>query len=135
MFEEKKYFCNETENSYTESELREFYNEFHDEGETFAEYVNSCLVENNGTLITPRRECTFRLYGKEITFWNLRSNIGRLAIVHRCGCVWKAEDGTVFSLYAEYKSGYTIFCNETDGSLYSLKKRIFEDVAVLQTEE
>ena len=140
MFEEKKYFCTETENSYTESEMHDIYNEFHDEGETFSEYINSCMVENNGTLITAKKTMTVRNNGRETTYWNIRSEIGRLVNVRRYGCFWEAEDGTLFSLIEEYKSGYAVFCGPSanspyGSSLYGLKKRISEDFAVLQCEE
>lgn len=140
MFEEKKYFCTETENSYTESEMRKAFEEYHVEGETFAEFINSCLAENNGTLITVKKERTLKLCGKETTFWNIRSDIGKLVNVRRHGSFWEAEDGSIYALVEEYKSGYAVFCGPSKNSpygssLYSLKKRISEDFAVLQCEE
>ena len=45
----KFYFDENTDRIYTIDEIRVFYEEFKDEGETFAEYLNNC-TDKNGSL-------------------------------------------------------------------------------------
>ena len=47
----KKYYYNvDTETIMTVEEIYNYYCEFGNDGETFSEYVNACLYENNGSL-------------------------------------------------------------------------------------
>jgi len=130
MFEEKKYFCTESENSYTESEMMEFYdNDFSEHEGNFSDFLSACMVENNGTLITPKKELTIRYRGEETTYWNIRTDIGRHKIVRRHGPYWKADNGGLFSA----EDDGTMFW-EGDGSFWDVVQRISEDVAVIREE-
>ena len=46
----KRYFNIDTEKIVTRSDILESFEEFGTKGETFEEYVNACMEENNGSL-------------------------------------------------------------------------------------
>lgn len=81
MFEEKLFYCTETENSYTLSEMEtERQNAIADGDTLFSEnlesFINACLVENNGTLIKAKKEYSIAKNGVEIfSLWNIRTDL------------------------------------------------------------
>lgn len=131
-FEEKKYYCSESEESFTEAELRAYYNEDLESGSydgSFCDWLNNCLYENNGTLEVPKLLATFRHKGHVFTKWSIYSDIGKTYIVRRCGAFWKAGNGMEFSA-----DDGKYFWNNTEGGYYDMVKRISEDCIVLREE-
>ena len=114
--------------------MKAFYNSAVNEGmteaESFCDYVKNCMVENNGTLITPKKLYTMRFPdGMTSTLWNIRTDIGRYKIVRRHGPYWKADNGGLFSAEDDGTMFY-----EGDGSFWDVIQRISEDVAVIMEE-
>lgn len=132
MFEEKKYYCSEDEKSFTESELKAFYSEAVKSGcyeGTFCEWLNGCMIENNGSLEVSKLVTTIRSSGHTFQRWSISTRIGRSFIVRRHGAFWKAENGLMFSA-----ENFGAFWNETEGGYYDMVKRISEDCIVLREE-
>ena len=81
MFEEKLFYCTESENSYTLSEMEKARQDAINDGDTLytdslESFVNACLVENNGTLETIKKEYSIYENGKEIfSKWNIRADL------------------------------------------------------------
>ena len=78
-FEEKKYYCTESENSYTETELRNCYHDFgYDETETYEEFKENCMYYNNGTLVQVKMLSAVvdMASGKTIySVWNIKTDL------------------------------------------------------------
>ena len=82
-FEEKKYFCTESENSYTESELHNAWKDAIKDGDTyctstFEDFKKNCMVENNGTLKEVKKEYSVfdHKANKEVfSLWNIRTDL------------------------------------------------------------
>lgn len=132
MFEEKKYYCSESEESFSESELKSLHAEAVESGcetDSFCEWLNGCMVENNGSLEVSKLVTTIRSSGHTFQRWSISTRIGRSYIVRRCGAFWKSENGLMFSA-----ENFGAFWNETEGGYFDMVKRIDEDTAVLREE-
>lgn len=81
MFEEKLFYCTESENSYTLSEMEKARQDAIENGDTLftnsiESFINACLVENNGTLETIKKEYSISENGIEIfSKWNIRTDL------------------------------------------------------------
>ena len=77
MFEEKKYYCAAFDESYTESELKKFFEEnCSDYGGDFSYYVRNSLVENNGELMIPKMVSAIYQNGKIVySVWNIKTDL------------------------------------------------------------
>ena len=68
---EKLYYCRESETIYTLSEIKEFYSAYNGGHENFADYLNNCMYQNNGTLEEIRP-----LYSiGDCVVWNIKTDL------------------------------------------------------------
>ena len=77
-FEEKKYYCTESGNSYTVSELIEIWKNDNCkfQNESFHDWLNNCMYENNGTLIKAKEIFSIREHGRVIySVWSIKTDL------------------------------------------------------------
>jgi len=79
--EENLYYCTESEQLFTESDLAKCMEISKADGDEFAtgnlaEYINACLVENNGTLEKVKKIRSTYYKGIEIfSEWNIKTDL------------------------------------------------------------
>jgi len=69
------FYCTESEKLFTESEMKSFYDTDNGGYDSFAQYINACLVSNNGTLVEIKKEYTIMTANGIIEIWNVKSDI------------------------------------------------------------